>query len=234
MAYSASPKQLRVFDPKTGLHQYLAKRKSNLITLTVGSYRLSTILLALKEIIEEEALCDPLNRSIILLNPELERIFGTKAFHVSQFRLKLENLLYRKYGREINISLDIANKEIEAMNFWISAEGETELEKPTLIGEIGPIVKVNPELVIILRSKGFIPRKAGCLMRLGKVHRLVNDYVEKTVPRDARNPWVKDLRRNELGRLLNINFATPVQISNKINDLITYLPEPTRKSQRLP
>jgi len=220
MASNYNPKQLRVFKPNTGLHQYLAKRKSNLITLTVSSYRLSTILLAIKEVIEEEKLFDSLNRTIIVFNPELERIFGVNVLHVSQLIPRLEELLYQKVGREITISLDIANKEVETMNFFASVE--TEINQTKSFSIESKYISVEPILISLFKHEGLVPRKAGSIMKNERFQKVIEEYINKLILRDSRNSAIIDLRRNQLGALLNKNYATSKQIMDGLKEHVAH------------
>jgi len=224
-------KQMRTFNPSFGLHQYLAKRKSSLITLSTSTYRPSTILLALTEIIQEEKLFDDGNHTIIVLNHELERIFGAKVFHVSQFRPQLEKLLYKKFGKEHTVSLEIANKEIEAINFWDSIEAGTNAQ--TDKGQEAFVI-VKPELFCLLKNEGLLPFKAGRKMKIYRIQALVEEYIKRNVLKDARNSFVLNLRKNELGRLVGKDYATIPQVLASIREsCLIHLPEPeVRKSQR--
>jgi hypothetical protein len=222
---------MRGFNPATGLHQYLAKRKNNLITLTVATYRLSTILLALKEIIEEEKLIDTENRTIIVLNSDLEKVFGTKILHASQVREKVEDLLYKRFGREFTASLAIANKEMDAMNFWISFENDAqECEESKPEQETEQVV-VKTELFRLLKNEGLVPKKKGRDMKMNKIFKIVDDYLRKH--QDPRNSLIYDLRKDQLGHLINKKYATRSQILSHIKEkLLTQPPGAERKTIR--
>lgn len=211
---------LRIFKPSSGLQQYLAKRKSNLITLTVSSYRLSTILLAIKEIIEEEKLFDTLNRAIIVFNPELERIFRVNVLHVSQLLPKVEELLHPKNGREITISLEIANREVETMNFFASVDNEITQTKSFHIAS--KYISVEPILVTIFKNEGLVPKKAGSVMKAERFQKVVEDYINLLMLRDSRNSAIIDLRGNPLKALINKNYATSKQVMEGLKDHVTH------------
>ena len=144
---------LRTFRPGSSLHVYLAKKKSDLITLTVSTYRISTILLALREIIHEEQLYDPGNRHIILLKGELENIFGAPYITVSQMKSKLDAILYEKHGFECPSSGDLAFRELSAMNFWFSMIGSEDLRlEPLGAFDINKSYQVSPAFMKVLKT----------------------------------------------------------------------------------
>jgi hypothetical protein len=217
-------RQMRVFQPQSGLHQYLAKTKNRLINLAVSTYRFSTILLALKEIIEEQGLFDPENRTIIVLNSELEKIFGTKALHVSQFRSELDKLLYRKPGRDHTFNIEIANKELEALNFWISVETETSGEDPSVFAEWKNelTATVKPDLLRILKKGGVLPKNAKQAMNIGKLKKALDNYIANKVNTVSGNRHVLTLNDSALSCLVKRNYLTKGQLENKIKEYIDF------------
>jgi len=229
---------LRAFIPFTGLHPYLARRKNDLITPTVTTYRLSTIILAVKEILDEEKLWDALDPCFITLNRDLEEIFGTKALHVSQLRVKIERLLQKRIGQEKVTNLELASREIEAMNFLNTRENECmdqsmqEIQEERQIEENKAIIKVKPKLLQFLKNERLISRNKGRRMKLQQIYKIIHDYIWRRVPKEARNVAIIDLRRNQLGTIFNKNFITTFSIASCVKQLSEAIPQGERKSKR--
>lgn len=204
--------QMRSFKPDSMLHYYLSIRKNSLIAGSVTLHRLSTILVALKEIIEEEELFDSTNKEIIVLNSELRLSFSLNQLHVSQLIPRLESLLIREEPKRVIITLSMAEKEISAMNFWRNAL----LRKTTLLGtrfnsKIQYKVKVGLFRLFRKSSETFIRNR---VMTYHKACQLMTNYVNSsdTILVDPENPTIFDLRRDRLKRVFGKNYVTCDQL----------------------
>jgi len=230
--------QMRSFNPRNGLYLYLVRRKSQYISQTVTTYRLSTILLALKEIIEEKQLIDRTNSSIIVFNDELETIFGAKALHFSQIWPKTEELLKKKNGYEPVTNIDLGNREVQAMNFWMD-QRQDPIES-SLFNLFAEAARPYPDEIILkdqfalmLKNQGILNRKAPKKIKFDRFIIFAKALISRC-PNVGGNNTVVDLRHTELGTVIGRNFATRNQIIYDLSTLFTFVdyPRPLRRSNR--
>lgn len=215
-------KQMRSFLPYNGFYDYLVQRKSQYISQTVTTYRLSTILLAIKEIIEEDQLIDLSNFSIIVFKDQLEIIFGAKAFHISQIRPKIESFLEKRNGYEPVTNLDLGNREVQAMNFWIEYE-PIELNNSLLQLFAEPAskeIRIQDQLALLLKNKGLLSKKVS-KFKYARFFSLISILIANT-PTVGGNEAIFDLRNDELGMVINRNFATKNQIFKSLSALYVH------------
>jgi len=233
-------KSLRSFKTGSFLHRYLAERKSKLISISTTTYRISTILLALREIIEEEQLFDPLNKSIIVLNKELERGLDVHSLTISQMKTRLEAQLYEKFGIEPVQTLDQAQKELEAMNFWFSMTDSDIEPKPIPKSEFGKgvLCKVAPAMKKVLQTVSKKPLKGS--MAYENICYLTSNYImeNKHLLFDLRNIKICIAKNNILGEAFGVNYFARSQVTSLIRKQLTIV-QPvvkrlTRSQAKLP
>ena len=216
-------KPLRSFKDGSFLHRYLAERKSKLISISTTTYRISTILLALREIIEEERLFDPLNKNIIVLNKELERGLDVHSMTTSQMKTRLEAQLYERYGLEPVQTLDQAQKELEAMNFWYSMiDGDID-PKPVPRSEFGKgvLCKMTPAMKKVLQTVSKEPLKEP--MAYENICYLTSNYImeNKHLFFDLRNVKICIAKNNILGEAFGVNYFARSQVTHLIRRQLT-------------
>lgn len=230
--------QMRSFNPRNGLYIYLVRRKSQYISQTVTTYRLSTILLALKEIIEEKQLIDRTNSSIIVFNDELESIFGAKALHFSQVWPKTEEFLKKKNGYEPVTNIDLGNREVQAMNFWMDQRQDP--IGVSLFNLFADFAQPQPDeiilkdqFILLLKNQGILNKKAPKKVKFDRFIILAKALINRC-PTVGGNHTVFDLRHTELGTVIGRNFATRNQIIYDLSTLFTLAnnPRPLRRSNR--
>ena len=239
--YEAIHKSLRVFRPGSLLHHYLAKRKKDLITLSTATYRISTILLALREIIEEDQLYDPRNLSIIVLNKELEQALEVSVLSTSQMRARLEMQLLLRFGNEPVQSMEQAQKELDAMNFWFSActdDGEP-VRVPKSEFRAGVLCKMTPQMKDILQTVSSEQIKNRTLP-YDKICCLMSKYILSNQHQffDLRNTKIAKVKGSPLEKLFGVSYFARSQIVFLIRHQLTIVQPAikrlTRSQAKLP
>lgn len=218
---------MRSFSSRNGLYAYLVRRKSQYFSQAVTTYRLSTILLALKEIIEEKQLVDRTNSSIIVFIDELEGIFGAKALHFSQIQQRVDGLLQKRNGYEPVTNIDLGNREVQAMNFWMDQKQDSLTPNLLrLLAEPQPReVLLKDRLVTLLKDKGLLNRKAPKKIKFDRFFTLANALISRS-PTVGGNEMVFDLKHTGLGAATGRNYATKNQIINDLSTLFTIISPP--------
>lgn len=208
----AKYQQIGTFPPFSKLHYYLALRKGSIISPIAVTYRIRTVLMAVKEIIEEEELFDLLNREIIILNKELEEALRVKYIHISRLRIKLESLLIGKHNERIIADEAQMQKEIESMRFWESYPMLSEDQSVTRTNIKGKF-RVSVQLFELIKSCLDKPVK-GRILTYNKICQLMSTYVgtRGSIFVDPRSTYILDLRNDLLGMIFRKNFVTKSQL----------------------
>jgi hypothetical protein len=194
--------------------------------------------LALKEIIEEKQLIDRTNSSIVVFNDELESIFGAKALHFSQVWPKVEEFLKKKNGYEPVTNIDLGNREVQAMNFWMDQRQDPiESSLFNLFAEAArpypDEIILKDQFVLMLKNQGILNRKAPKRVKFDRFIILAKALISRC-PNVGGNNTILDLRHTELGTVIGRNFATRNQIIYDLSTLFTFVdyPRPLRRSNR--
>jgi len=194
--------------------------------------------LALKEIIEEKQLVDRTNSSIIVFIDELEGIFGAKALHFSQIQQRVDGLLQKRNGYEPVTNIDLGNREVQAMNFWMDQRQDSiESNLFNLFAEAArpypDEIILKDQFVLMLKNQGILNRKAPKRVKFDRFIILAKALISRC-PNVGGNNTILDLRHTELGTVIGRNFATRNQIIYDLSTLFTFVdyPRPLRRSNR--
>jgi hypothetical protein len=213
--------QIGTFPPFSKLHEYLAKRKRSIISPIAVTYRVCTVLMAVKEIIEEEELFDPLNREIIILNTELEEALRVKYIHIYKLKVKLESILIGKHKERLLADEVQIQKEVESMKFW---EFYPKLDEDQLSIESDKKgeFRVSEQLFKLIKVALDKPMK-GRVLTYRKICHLMTSYVsmKESIFVDYRSTYIIDLRHDLLGVILRKNFVTKRQLMMLVQQHLT-------------
>lgn len=233
---------LRSFKHGSLLHRYLAIKKRNLITLSTTTYRISTILLAIRQIIHEERLTHRTDNQLIVLNAEMARIFGAKTLHLTELRDKIEEQLDKKWGNEDVVDLELGKAELQAMNFWYYVMPNSK-NLPQVTPQTGrttapgfdtkALYRVTPELMKVLRMASTTQLRKD-IHPYGSICNLVSLYIDKFLfqLRDPTGIEKLNLRGDPLGIALGVDSAQRMMIPIIIRDKLTLVPTPTMRRAR--
>lgn len=194
------------------LHRYLAARKSDLISKSTTTYRLSTILMAMKQIIEEERL-NKNNYGILYLNEGLAKIFGTSTTHISTIRTQIESMLYDQEGYcEKAVDAEMEEAEYKAMLFWKRQEMATGA-KPRRYFDFGQRYMLHDKLTIILTDAGIIKRPNRAYW-YGQIYQMILTYLENNL--GTSNPGIYAVYNDPIGKFFNVEYMYKCEMHSLI------------------
>lgn len=217
---------LRIFPIGSKLLDYLSMNSID-IQKDKRSYRLSTILLAIFEVIRDKEQFDPLDPLIIVCEPELEEALEVRTLEINQMVGYLEKKLIKIRGRMNYSKSDRIKEELEAMSFFYNKPVEEKREP----FETEEEYYVKPKLQKVLKKAPHALIKSDRILRYRHVCELVSSYImhRKHDIVDLRNIRVLDLRNDLLGQAFEVNYLTRNQVTGKIRDQLIRIRRSPRK-----
>lgn len=227
---------LRKFKQGSTLHEYLASKKSHLINKTNSRYRLSTVLLAIKQIIEEEELYDKRNTAIIVCDKELEIALDVSSLHVSQLRQIVEEQMTMIHGYEEISDFELSKQELKAMAFWFEANNPLEI----ILHRAGATFQedfnsndksyvVKPDFLKVIRTLPGVDKKTS-MLSYRKAKQYTSNYIMANKEKffDLRNIRICQAKGDLLSRAFKVDYFFRTQVDHLIQQQLT----PLRRSQR--
>lgn len=217
---------LRLFPIGSKLLDYLSINSID-IYKDKRCYRLSTILLAIYEVIKNKEQFDPLEPTIIVCEPELEEALGVRTLQINQMVEYLEKKLIKSRGMMNYHKRARIEEELEAMSLWYNKPVEEKREP----FEIEEEYFVKPRLQKVLKLAPHALIKSDRILRYRHVCELVSSYImhRKHDIVDLRNIRILDLRNDLLGQAFEVNYLARSQVTGKIRDQLIRIRRSPRK-----
>jgi len=228
-----SPQYLRprTFRKNSKLFKFLVKKKSTLVKSTKSSYRLSTVQLAVAEIIVREKLYDPLNPQVIVCDKELEEALDVSCLQRSQLGSFIERHFRFLTGFEPMSSLRLYLKDLHLLvQLYDSIEQPKTGPVPQTNFDIEGHYQLKPEFIKVIRTVRKM-RKNQTVLSYRDICYATSEYImgHKCEFFDLRNITILNLKGDQMGVAFGVNFLSRPQITSYIRGQLITL----KRSERL-
>lgn len=221
-------RQLKVFHKDSSLFRFL-KDNSELVSGDSRCYRLSTIHLAIEQIIRRKNLFDPRNPEVVVCNQELEEVFDVKSFT----RGELKTLIEKHFLSSDSIHLSssrLCNEELKSIIECRHFPSVSRVTPSIANFDIEGTYLVNPAFMQALKETGKVATGL-TVLPYRFVCNLLADYImmKKCELIDLRNIRVINAKGDQLSKAFNMDYFSRSQVTSLIRSQL----RPVRRSKRL-
>lgn len=222
-------REIRTFKRGSRLLRYLAEKRKGCFRKTKRSYRVSTIRLALEEIIREERLYDPKNQQIIVCGKQLEKALDVHSVERSMLHIFIRRQLEPTNGNHVFSTCSrLFNQELMSLSRLSRSIPPIEGIQFHQDFDIEGLYWMKPKFLKVIKE---VRTFRGNALSYRNICNALSDYIMENKQRffDLRNIKVAKVKDTLLADAFGMDYFSRSQVTSLIRSQL----KPVRRSRRL-